>query len=125
MVHNPVISCPSTQPLVTLLPDVLPKSDFHRLRNAVMSTISFDDEEVSETPKENNALDGTNFRHTRGYVLSFNRDGLDKLKKSKYNVDDALSSFFRLASLPSANAFVLNVLVCEDRQDEEIKRYAN
>jgi hypothetical protein len=120
LVHSPVHSCADTQPLVATYPDVLSDEDFHRLRNAVMSTLGLDDNDEAATTRTNTLNDG-NFGSTRGYVLSFNRDGLHKLQRSVYNVDDALMSYFRLASLPHANAFVLNVLVCDDQQVANVR----
>ena len=92
----------SDQPLVTRSDDFLSDEAFESLRKCAL-----------EHPKLHVAgeLNGETFGKTRGFVLKFNEDGLERFR-SKKEYACFVDVFDRLRA-PLTNAFVMNVLLCE------------
>jgi hypothetical protein len=56
-------------------------------------------------------LNDAGFSKTRGFVVKFNLEGVDKFKASPDY--ECFASVFDEVRLPDANAFVMNILLCE------------
>ena len=94
------VTCPADQPLVEVRPRGLADSAFSGLAAAVQShPWLMRPNRLSES-----------FAGTRGFVVRFNRRGLDARVRSHPQLQGLLP-FVDAAALPAANVFVLNVLV--------------
>eukprot|EP00005_Dracoamoeba_jomungandri_P014680 CAMPEP_0174264246 /NCGR_PEP_ID=MMETSP0439-20130205/21823_1 /TAXON_ID=0 /ORGANISM="Stereomyxa ramosa, Strain Chinc5" /LENGTH=271 /DNA_ID=CAMNT_0015350033 /DNA_START=343 /DNA_END=1158 /DNA_ORIENTATION=+ len=61
----------------------------------------------------NYGLDAENFNNTKGFMVRFNRGGLEKLRKREDFTE--LLEYFDRVRVPEANAFVLNLLICNPK----------
>ncbi|CAM9766462.1 unnamed protein product [Choristocarpus tenellus] len=66
-----------------------------------------------------NALNAENFQKTEGFVVKFNREGISRLRSDP--ALGALSNYFDRVRDPLANAWVLNVLLCNPVEEGEGK----
>mmetsp|Transcript_92 Transcript_92/g.158 ORF Transcript_92/g.158 Transcript_92/m.158 type:complete len:294 (-) Transcript_92:94-975(-) len=97
-------SNPHSQPLLTTYPSYFSDQDFQNLQMC-----------ISQHPMiTQNSLNHKNFQGTRGFVIKFNQNGVHQFLS--HNSTQCLTPYFTAARNPAANAFVLNVLICEQAQ---------
>ena len=98
----PFISCLPDQPLVREVKFAMPPDVFATMQAC-----------LSDHPLTGGAVLGQNaFRKTRGFVIAFNREGLDEFRNDVRF--ECLHPYFERAALEEANAWVLNLLICHE-----------
>ena len=96
------LSTTDEQPLVEAREDFL---DFKRYRDLKACALKHPKLRVK------GGLNDAGFSKTRGFVVKFNLEGVDKFKASPDY--ECFASVFDELRLPDANAFVMNILLCE------------
>ncbi|GMH38548.1 hypothetical protein BSKO_06432 [Bryopsis sp. KO-2023] len=94
------ISCSPGQPLVRVYHSFLPENVFRSISDVL----------PTHPLITQNQLDGDNFQNTTGWLVKFNRDGLEKLRTIPAYA--MLLPYIDATIRPEANAFVFNLLVC-------------
>lgn len=98
----PFISCLPEQPLVREVKSAMPPDVFAAMQAC-----------LSDHPLTGGAVLGQNaFRKTRGFVIAFNREGLEEFRNDVRF--ECLHPYFERAALEEANAWVLNLLICHE-----------
>lgn len=97
---TPLISVLPHQQLVRRVEGFMPDHEFERVQRCLR--------EHPLTGKS--VLDDTSFAATRGFVIGFNREGIQHFKNDVRF--ECLHTYFDRAVYHGANAFVMNVLVC-------------
>lgn len=108
-----VSSCTADQPLVERRENVLDEETFKKVQACL----------VGHPMIKTNHLNPEGFNGTRGFVINFSGEGVDKfLNEDKFNCGDfhPLRPFFEAARHPETNGFVMNVLVCDKPTSTEV-----
>lgn len=96
----PFISCLPDQPLVREVKSAMPPDVFAEMQAC-----------LSNHPLTGGPVLGQNaFGKTRGFVIAFNREGLEEFRHDVRF--ECLHPYFERAALQEANAWVMNLLVC-------------
>lgn len=103
LIQNPffITSCNAEQPLVDIKDNFLSKEVFGELVECLHS----------HPLVVGNELDGKNFKGTRGFVIKFSEEGITDFRAHRYFA--CLAPYFDAVRFPRANAFVMNLLICE------------
>lgn len=86
------------QPLLQSKENALPTHEFKHLQDCLRD----------HPMRHHNVNDDTTFNGTRGFLLSFNENGIEKMEK--HDMFSCLKSYFRRYRLPNTNAWVLNMV---------------
>lgn len=87
-----------SQPILQYMDNALPDDEFLALQVC-----------MREHPmRHSNANDGKTFAGTKGFVLSFNEDGIEELERN--GLFKCMAPFFHRHRVPVANAWVLNMV---------------
>ncbi|KAA8492970.1 hypothetical protein FVE85_9242 [Porphyridium purpureum] len=95
------------QPLTVLYEDFLPPDAFQQLQTCLANSSLLHGE---------NVLNKRNFKGTYGFAVKFNNDGVQQFKDDPAMA--CLVPYFERAVRNDTNAWVVNVLVCEETQAE-------
>lgn len=109
LMQNPMymMSCTEDQPLVNVTDNFMSSDTFQALSEC-----------INEHPLVlGNELCDSNFKGTRGFVVKFSEQGIPEFRSNKYF--ECLTPYFDAARLPHANAFVMNLLICELSQGNQ------
>jgi len=100
--YYPFISCLPDQPLVREVKSAMPPETFAQMQAC-----------LADHPLTGGAVLGQNaFRKTRGFVIAFNREGIEEFQNDVRF--ECLRPYFERAALEEANAWVLNLLICHE-----------
>ncbi|KAG1670733.1 hypothetical protein FOA52_013960 [Chlamydomonas sp. UWO 241] len=104
------VTCTTDQPLYSRHESYFPDQEFASMRSTLLK---------SDLMLVKNALNGNNFGHTRGVVMSFNEEGLEELREVGRRRADiaAMLKLFDAVRVPRANAGVINVLRARPIED--------
>jgi hypothetical protein len=107
-----ITSCLPDQPLVVMKEEFMEPELFSKMKECL----------VEHPQISKNALNPVGFNETRGFVIQFaNEKGVTMFRKQDgFNCEgfNPLLPFFDKVHHPEADAFVMNVLVCDKPQDE-------
>ncbi len=112
LVSNPfyMMSNNAEQPLVQVEDNYMEQAVFQLLKSC-----------LSDHPLvAGNDLDGMNFKGTRGFVVKFSEEGVSDFQSNRNFT--CLVPYFERARLPNANAFVMNLLICELASGNKMQR---
>lgn len=105
------ITCTEDQPLVEEKENFLNFLDYEKIRKC---TLNHPRLQVPST------LSSASFSKTRGFVVKFNKEGVDSfLNHPDYG--DCFGDLFKKMQLPETNAYVFNALLCELSDYDEWK----
>ena len=92
----------SDQPLVTREREFLAREDFERVRACAMR---------HPLLRIKGELNENSFGKTRGFVIKFNEDGIERFRSD--GAYECFAPVFDRLRVPLTNAFVMNLLLCE------------
>lgn len=105
-VEEPVISCAEDQPLYERTPQLFTEADQAALLAQALGNPR------ATAHAEQQTLNPAAFSNSRGFLLKFNRDGASELARNDSYADlKFLLPYFDHVADPSANCFVMNVLI--------------
>lgn len=87
-----------SQPILQYIDNAMPEDEFATLQRCM----------IGHPMRTGNANHGDTFKGTKGFVLSFNEEGIKKLETE--DLFKCMTSFFHRHRLPIANAWVLNMV---------------
>uniref|UniRef100_A0A7S1XAZ5 Prolyl 4-hydroxylase alpha subunit Fe(2+) 2OG dioxygenase domain-containing protein n=1 Tax=Tetraselmis chuii TaxID=63592 RepID=A0A7S1XAZ5_9CHLO len=99
-----VISCTPDQPLVVRTENFFSEADFKNISSCL----------VNHPLITNNTLNEQGFGNTRGFLVKMNEDGLTDFRSDERLT--CLTRFFDSARLTEANAWVMNLLICDSTE---------